>query len=109
MATYLFAAARRQKVQSQLRKRLGASEGEFANTNFSSNLGDVVAAADHLREQGPVHLNTELRRDVRHGREDQPVAGRDVVHLRRLVERSTKSMAQLERTFKHHRSANGSG
>ena len=30
---------------------LGASEGEFANTNFSSNLGDVVAAADHLREQ----------------------------------------------------------
>lgn len=30
---------------------LGASEGEFANTNFSSNLGDVIAAADHLREQ----------------------------------------------------------
>jgi alpha/beta superfamily hydrolase len=30
---------------------LGASEGEFANTNFSSNLGDVVAAADYLRER----------------------------------------------------------
>ncbi|HYB56071.1 MAG TPA: alpha/beta fold hydrolase [Alphaproteobacteria bacterium] len=29
---------------------LGASEGEFANTNFSSNLGDLVAAADFLRE-----------------------------------------------------------
>jgi uncharacterized protein len=28
---------------------LGASEGEFANTNFSSNLADLVAAADHLR------------------------------------------------------------
>lgn len=28
---------------------LGASEGEFANTNFSSNLDDLVAAADHLR------------------------------------------------------------
>lgn len=29
---------------------LGASEGDFANTNFSSNVGDLVAAADHLRE-----------------------------------------------------------
>jgi uncharacterized OsmC-like protein/pimeloyl-ACP methyl ester carboxylesterase len=28
---------------------LGASEGEFANTHFSSNVGDLVAAADHLR------------------------------------------------------------
>ncbi|TFW17173.1 alpha/beta hydrolase family protein [Duganella callida] len=30
---------------------LGASEGEFANTNFSSNLADLVAAADFLRQQ----------------------------------------------------------
>ncbi|RZI40207.1 alpha/beta hydrolase [Herbaspirillum sp. HC18] len=29
---------------------LGASEGEFANTNFSSNLDDLVAAANHLRQ-----------------------------------------------------------
>src|ERR1700735_3650125 len=29
---------------------LGASEGEFANTNFSSNVDDLVAAADHLRQ-----------------------------------------------------------
>jgi putative redox protein len=29
---------------------LGASEGEFANTNFSSNLADLVAAANHLRQ-----------------------------------------------------------
>jgi putative redox protein len=28
---------------------LGASEGEFANTNFSSNVADLVAAADFLR------------------------------------------------------------
>lgn len=28
---------------------LGASEGEFANTNFSSNLADLVAAAEFLR------------------------------------------------------------
>lgn len=28
---------------------LGASEGEFANTNFSSNLADLVAAADYMR------------------------------------------------------------
>lgn len=29
---------------------LGASEGEFANTNFSSNIADLVLAADYLRE-----------------------------------------------------------
>ena len=29
---------------------LGASEGEFANTNFSSNMQDLVRAADFLRE-----------------------------------------------------------
>ncbi|HWP14597.1 MAG TPA: bifunctional alpha/beta hydrolase/OsmC family protein [Xanthobacteraceae bacterium] len=34
---------------------LGASEGEFANTTFSSNVADLVAAAKHLREiyRGP--------------------------------------------------------
>lgn len=31
---------------------LGSSEGEFANTGFSSNLDDLVAAADHLRGLG---------------------------------------------------------
>ncbi len=30
---------------------LGASEGEFANTSFSSNIGDLRAAADWLRDQ----------------------------------------------------------
>ncbi len=29
---------------------LGGSEGDFANTNFSSNVGDLVAAADYLRD-----------------------------------------------------------
>src|SRR3569833_64685 len=29
---------------------LGSSEGEFANTHFSSNVDDLVAAADHLRQ-----------------------------------------------------------
>ena len=29
---------------------IGSSEGEFANTNFSSNIGDLVAAADYLRQ-----------------------------------------------------------
>ena len=28
---------------------LGSSEGEFQNTNFSSNVEDLVAAANHLR------------------------------------------------------------
>ena len=33
---------------------LGSSEGEFANTHFSSNVEDLVAAADHLRKtHGP--------------------------------------------------------
>jgi uncharacterized OsmC-like protein/pimeloyl-ACP methyl ester carboxylesterase len=37
---------------------LGGSEGEFANTHFSSNVGDLVAAADHLRKmhQAPTIL-----------------------------------------------------
>ena len=30
---------------------LGASEGEFANTNFSSNVGDLVMAADFMATQ----------------------------------------------------------
>jgi alpha/beta superfamily hydrolase len=30
---------------------LGASEGEFANTNFSSNVADLVAAVAHLRQR----------------------------------------------------------
>jgi uncharacterized OsmC-like protein/pimeloyl-ACP methyl ester carboxylesterase len=30
---------------------LGGSEGEFANTNFSSNVADLVAAADELRRR----------------------------------------------------------
>jgi fermentation-respiration switch protein FrsA (DUF1100 family) len=29
---------------------LGSSEGDFANTNFSSNVEDLVLAADHLRQ-----------------------------------------------------------
>lgn len=31
---------------------LGNSDGDFANTNFSSNVQDLVAAANHLREHG---------------------------------------------------------
>lgn len=31
---------------------LGASEGEFAATNFSSNIGDLLAAAEFLRKRG---------------------------------------------------------
>jgi len=30
---------------------LGGSEGDFADTNFSSNVADLVAAADFLRTQ----------------------------------------------------------
>ena len=30
---------------------LGASEGDFANTNFSSNVEDLIAAADFLRKE----------------------------------------------------------
>jgi uncharacterized OsmC-like protein/fermentation-respiration switch protein FrsA (DUF1100 family) len=37
---------------------LGSSAGEFANTNFSSNVADLIAAADHLRRahQAPALL-----------------------------------------------------
>src|ERR1700745_880860 len=29
---------------------LGSSEGDFANSTFSSNVADLIHAADHLRE-----------------------------------------------------------
>ena len=37
---------------------IGSSEGEFANTNFSSNVQDLIAAADYLRKnhQAPALL-----------------------------------------------------
>src|ERR1700710_1979325 len=37
---------------------LGSSEGDFANSTFSSNVADLVKAADHLREtrKGPAIL-----------------------------------------------------
>jgi putative redox protein len=36
---------------------IGSSEGEFANTNFSSNVQDLIAAADYLRRNhGPPSL-----------------------------------------------------
>src|SRR5262245_63532377 len=37
---------------------IGSSEGEFANTTFSSNIADLIAAADHLRKlrQAPALL-----------------------------------------------------
>ncbi len=36
---------------------IGSSEGEFANTNFSSNVSDLVAAANYLRQNhGPPSL-----------------------------------------------------
>ncbi|MFL6673425.1 MAG: alpha/beta hydrolase family protein [Massilia sp.] len=31
---------------------LGASEGDFSETNFSSNVADLLAAADYLRQRG---------------------------------------------------------
>jgi len=31
---------------------LGGSDGDFANTNFTSNVEDLVAAAEHLRAEG---------------------------------------------------------
>ena len=53
-------SSRRRRIAEALARRgvavlrfdftgLGASEGEFANTNFSSNVADLVAAADYLR------------------------------------------------------------
>jgi putative redox protein len=38
---------------------LGHSEGEFANTNFSSNVGDLVAAANYL-EESDAHMAPSL-------------------------------------------------
>jgi putative redox protein len=50
-ATYVSAALAEQGI-AVLRfdfTGLGGSEGDFANTNFSSNVADLIAAADYLR------------------------------------------------------------
>ena len=46
---------------------LGASEGEFANTNFSSNVDDLVAAAGWLAAtpSGPAAVGRSLARRAR--------------------------------------------
>jgi uncharacterized OsmC-like protein/fermentation-respiration switch protein FrsA (DUF1100 family) len=52
-ATYLSAALAERGIAT-LRfdfTGLGGSDGDFANTNFSSNIGDLLAAAEFLREQ----------------------------------------------------------
>jgi uncharacterized OsmC-like protein/alpha/beta superfamily hydrolase len=52
-ATYVSAALAEQGI-AVLRfdfTGLGGSEGDFANTNFSSNVADLIAAADYLRAQ----------------------------------------------------------
>jgi alpha/beta superfamily hydrolase len=36
---------------------IGSSDGEFANTNFSSNVSDLVAAANYLRQN---HIGVRL-------------------------------------------------
>src|SRR5436190_18732074 len=61
---------------------LGSSEGEFANTTFSSNVGDLVAAAHELRRraQAPASL-------IGHslGGAAVPAAAAEVAAARRVV------------------------
>ena len=61
---------------------LGSSEGDFANSTFSSNVTDLVRAADHLREpdggvigkaQIEIHVH-RYGRIVRHARNASLVA-----------------------------------
>ncbi len=58
-ATYVSAALAEQGI-AVLRfdfTGLGGSGGDFANTNFSSNVADLIAAADYLRAQhGPAEI-----------------------------------------------------
>ncbi len=54
---------------------LGSSEGDFANSTFSSNVADLVHAADHLREtrraaRDPDRAQPRRRGDPRRRREN---------------------------------------
>ena len=42
---------------------IGSSEGEFANTNFSSNVQDLISAANYLRQEF-VGREVAVERDV---------------------------------------------
>ena len=60
---------------------LGSSEGDFANSTFSSNVADLVRAADHLRETrkapiAPDRPQPRRRRDPRRRRADSGRQGR---------------------------------
>ena len=43
---------------------LGASGGDFANTNFTSNVNDLIAAADFMRENYKAPPNLYLKRHL---------------------------------------------
>src|SRR3546814_13920097 len=52
---------------------LGASEGDFANTNSSSNVGDLVRAADFLRGRYEGRTHLKIGRAARREREGKSV------------------------------------
>ena len=67
---------------------LGSSEGDFANSTFSSNVADLVRAADHLRETrkapcDPDRTQPRRRRRAGRGRSNSGREGRR--HHRRAL------------------------
>jgi len=54
---------------------LGASEGEFANTTFSSNIDDLVAAADHLLALAPTEMGDQEGGELGHDGDPETDAG----------------------------------
>ena len=90
---------------------LGASEGDFANTTFSSNVADLVRAADHLREtrQGardPDRPQPRRRRDPRRRRADPGGQGRR--HHRRAL-RSRPRHRPVQGAHRGHQEAGRGG
>ena len=93
---------------------LGASEGDFANTNFSSNVADLVAAADFMRREHAGAANPDRpqpgrrggagrgRRDRRSegggdgGRAERPVARARIVWRRRWERSKPTGEAEVQ-------------
>ncbi|MGH8808041.1 MAG: alpha/beta hydrolase family protein [Noviherbaspirillum sp.] len=79
---------------------LGASEGEFANTNFSSNLADLIAAANYLRH---AHRAPELLIGHSLGGAAVLAAASDIPEVRAVVTIGAPSdPSHVTHLFKHH-------
>ena len=83
---------------------LGSSEGDFANSTFSSNVADLVRAADHLREtrKAPGDPDRPQPRRRRHPRRRRANSGRQGRRHHRRALRSRPCHRPVQGSHRGH-------